>query len=312
MIAFFDTKEKVDFLINFATILCEENMEDYVFLNFVPAYRKLLNGCEVVLCLNFKHRLSKDVVHIALSLTHMKAAFCEGEARVLVSDLDVPKSNVLWIYFDYWKNLVLETRNFSFLAHWKDTPQKCFLFYALFTINPNIFKASLDKRRIKPALYNLYFGYLLETFDNKNNKVFMRAEHKISENPYVFLYSPGDLRVLSKEPWEAPLLQPSNKNFWYFNGVKLLRREGLYLTEEEAQSLLRERGIDEYVTPYRHPLPIYMQNSRYWVVASKNNASERTMLLLELFTGEFKEVSYPFFCEHARLALANDNAFFRC
>lgn len=309
MIAFFDTREKVDFLINFATTLCGENMEDYIFLSFVPAFRKSLYRNEILLCLNFKHRLSKDVVHIALSLTQMEATFGEGEVEPFVwkNDGSFPKGSFL-IYFDYWKNLVLEIHNFNFPSAWSNCPRKYMLAYALFALSPELFQTCLRKKYLLPALYDKYFGYYLEISEEKG--VFMRVEHSFSENPFVFLGNRDNLRIFFTEPWRMPLLQPANKRFWYFNGVKFICRVGLYVTETETQALLKERGIDEYTSPYRHPLPVCLQNNRYWLVASKTSAKQKNLLLVELFSGAFREVSYKFFCKYGTLALADDNAFF--
>ncbi len=312
----YDSEEKINLLVALVVKISKENMEDYVFQNlaFLQRFKFDSRFFETILCVNFKHRLSKDIVHLELNLNNMAVSFTEGESSPLPEgekDFPVYDGDFL-INFTFVKksdNVLRISNNngFGFLQTCRSI-WLCMAAYAVLSADVRLLMAAVNETRIFPVCHKGNFGYILEISDNEG--LFLFADRSVySQNPFSIVNLASVDAVYPGEPWIEAVSQPSNGRFFYFDGRRFFCRFGKYLTAREALIVLEHTGDIEDFPLYKHPIGGYYRNVPVWLVGSRENKDGgRSVLLVFLNTGKTMYVNNVSEVD-VRLALANDSMF---
>lgn len=295
MNAIYDSKEKLGLLMQLVMKMSGEDLCDFTPISVATDYVSRWRGFSfavAVLYVNLKHKLTKDIVHLACYLNHMDVRFFEGEAPHPIL-----------------KSVQIGLNNYDFVNACKTLWQK-FAAYALFTGNVQIIKAVLASEKVEPVVVGGCFGYVLSLDREKELSLFLVADYGGCRQPFRIIEDADIEQFLPPMPWVEALPQRTDRHFFYFDGKVFTRRFGKYVTDREAMEIAQRETLEKGTVLYKNPVGVYYKKIPFWLIGGIEKDGYRFFNAVSLDTGAMTCIGQEDAGFNLRLAFAGDRLFY--
>lgn len=300
MNAIYDSKEKLDLLMQLVMKMSGEDLCDFtpisVTMDYISHWQIPVSwkrhDTKAVLCVNLKHKLTKDIVHLACSLGSMDVRFCEGAAKSPA-----------------WHSMKFSQNNYDFVNVCKTLRQK-FAAYALFTGNVQIIKAVLASEKVEPVVVGGCFGYVLSLDREKELRLFLVADYGVCRQPFRIIEDADIEQFLPPMAWVEALPQKADRHFFYFDGKVFIRRFGKYVTAREAMEIVQRETLEKGTVLYKNPIGVYYKKIPFWLIGGIEKDGYRFFNAVSLDTGAMTCIGAEESATDLCLAFAGDRLFY--
>ncbi len=300
MNAIYDSKEKLDLLMRLVMKMSGEDLCDFTPISVTMDYISRWqipdswkrHDTKAALCVNLKHKLTKDVVRLACYLDSMEVRFCEGSAKTPVL-----------------KNVKLSRYGYEFVNCCKTLWQK-FAAYALLTGNVQIIKAVLASEKVEPVVVGGCFGYVLSLDREKELRLFLVADYGVCRQPFRIIEDADIEQFLPSMAWVEALPQKTDRHFFYFDGEVFIRRFGKYVTDREAMEIAQRETLEKGTVLYKNPIGVYYKKIPFWLIGGIEKDGYRFFNAVSLDTGAMTCIGAEESATDLCLAFAGDRLFY--
>lgn len=295
MDAIYNSKEKLGLLMQLVMKMSGEELCDFMPISVATDYLSRWRGfsfARTLLCVNLKHKLTKDIVHLVCFLDSMEVCFCEGAAK-----------------YPILKSVQISSDNCNFVNGNKSLWYK-YAAYAMLTGNVQIIKAVLASEKIEPVVVEGCFGYILCLDREKELDLFMEADYSLSDRPFRIIENSDIEQFLLPTPWIEALQQKKNSHYFYFDGKVFIRRFGKYVTDLEAMEIAQRETLEKRIVLYKNPVGVYYKKIPFWLIGCYEDDGYRFFKAVSLDTGAMACIEQEDAGFNLRLAFAGDRLFY--